>query len=454
MKASHTLTPVFDEPNLVSHAGLAPVLALAERAGLSSLVAEHVTVGSPNIPVKARTVVAGMLAGADSIDDLDVLRAGSTAKAVGAVRAPSTMGTFLRKFTHGHVLQLEGVARRLLAGQASLVPGLLGSEGLVRVDLDDTIRQVHGYQKQAAAYGYSGVRGLNAIIATVSTDDSAPVVAGFGLRRGNVRSGENADWHLGRTLSTVWQIAPGRQVIVRADSAFCTCDTVHAALQAGAWFSVTIPQWKSVISAIGAIPEDGWEPIHYPHAIRDPDTGAWISDAEVAEAPFTAFVGRKKAEHIACRLVVRRVKRLNENAKTGQGTLFETWRYHAFITNSTLDTAGADKEHRQHAIIEQVIEELKNGPLAHLPSGKFTANQAWLAFSVIAFNISRTAAVAAGTAKARMGTLLRTITATPARIAVHSRRIVMHLPEKWPWQENWAQLWAAATGSPPGTATT
>lgn len=451
MTASHTLSPVFDDPNLVSHAGLVPVLRLAERAGLSELVVKCVTVPSPNAPVKVRTVVAGMLAGADSIDDLDVLRSGSTAKAVGPVRAPSTMGTFLRKFTHGHVLQLEALARKLLVNTAAIVPGLVGSQGLVRVDLDDTIREVHGYRKQAAAYGYSGVRGLNAIIAAVSAETSAPVVAGFGLRRGNVRSGANADWHLARTLSTVQQIAPGRRVIVRADSAFCTCDTIHAAADAGAWFSVTIPQWRTVAAAIGAIPENGWEAIVYPHAIRDPDTGEWISNAEVAETEFTAFVGRKKAEHVTCRLVVRRVKRLNENAKNGQETLFDTWRYHAFITNSTLSTVEADRTHRQHAIIEQVIEELKTGPLAHLPSGKFTANQAWLAFCVIAFNLSRAAAITAGMRKSRMATVLRKIIATPARVTVHARRVLLHLPQQWPWQEAWNRLWAASI-SPPGTA--
>lgn len=154
-----------------------------------------------------------------------------------------------------------------------------------------------------------------------------------------------------------------------------------------------------------------------------------------------------------CRLVVRRVKRLNTNAKQGQDTLFDTYRYHAFITNSDLGKVDADRFHRGHAIVEQVIAELKDGPLAHLPSGKFTANHAWLQFAIIAHNLSRAAATAAGLGKARMSTLLRTIIQTPARLATTGRRLVMHLPAAWHWANAWTLLWETATG-PPATATT
>ena len=204
MQASHGLAPVFDDRNLVSHAGLAPVLALAERAGLSKLIVDSSSLPIANVAVKARTVLAGMLAGADSIDDLDVLRAGGTGRVIGAVRAPSTIGTFLRAFRHGHVLQLGKVNRLLLRRLIAGVPALMGTPGgLVMVDMDDTIREVHGYQKQAAAYGYSGVRGLNALIVTVTGQDAAPVIAEASLRRGNVRSGDNAAHHLTRALTTV-----------------------------------------------------------------------------------------------------------------------------------------------------------------------------------------------------------------------------------------------------------
>ena len=181
MRVSHVLTPVFDDPNLVSAAGLVPVLELAEQCGLSELLEEHLTIPSPNRAVKARTVIAGLLAGADDIDGLDVLRAGGMKRVVAGVRAPSTVGTFLRKTSHGHVLQLGAVNRALLEGLACHVPSLTGSSSLVLLDLDDTIREVHGYQKQGAAYGYCGVRGLNAMVAAVSTDHSLPVGVSDGL---------------------------------------------------------------------------------------------------------------------------------------------------------------------------------------------------------------------------------------------------------------------------------
>lgn len=454
MKACHGVVPVFDEVNLVSAAGLVPVLELAESAGLSAAIGAAVTLPVANAAVKLRTVVAGMLAGADSIDDLDVLRSGGTARVLGPVRAPSTIGTFLRSFTHGHVLQLHAANRHLLAGLAGKVPGLISGDDLVFVDVDDTIREVHGYQKQGAGFGYSGVRGLNALIATVSTPSSAPMIAECSLRRGATRSGKGADWHLTRALGqTAALTGPGRQVWVRGDSAFATAKNVHAAISAGAWFSFTIPAWPTVTKAISQIPADAWTPIKYPNAIRDEETGEWISEAEVAEADFTAFVSKKSDQRVHCRLVVRRVKRLNDKAGIRQGELFTVYRHHAFITNTTLDKIDADAVHRGHAIVEQVIAELKAGPLAHLPSGKHTANAAWLALAVIAFNISRTAAVAAGTPTARMATLLRTIIATPARLATTGRRLIMHLPTQWPWRNAWTNLWATAT-SPPYRATT
>ncbi|WP_336627606.1 MULTISPECIES: IS1380 family transposase, partial [unclassified Microbacterium] len=360
-----------------------------------------------------------------------------------------TVGTFLRQFTHGHVLQLGKVNRVLLRRLIGDLPTLAGTAGgLVMVDMDDTIREVHGYRKQAAAFGYSGVRGLNALIVTVTGQDAAPVIAEASLRRGNVRSGAGAAHHLARALGTVRQVAPDRRALTRADSAFCTHENVTTAIKHGAWYSFTIPQWPTVQRAIAGIDEAAWTRIEYPNAVRDEDTGEWISDAEVAEAPFTAFVSHPKAEHVHARLIVRRVKRLNSNAQHGQDTLFDTYRYHAFITNSDLTKVDADRFHRGHAIVEQVIAELKAGPLGHLPSGRFTANAAWLQFAVIAHNLSRAAATAAGMRRARMATLLRTIVHTPARLAHTGRRLVIHLPAAWPWATAWTRLWDTATSPP------
>jgi len=442
---------VFDEPNLVSGAGLVPVLELAESAGLTALLGGLVSVPVPNVAVKARTVIAGMLAGADSIDDVDVLRSGGTARVMSGVRAPSTVGTFLRSHKHGHVLQLARVNRRLLTGLAGRVPGLVGAEGVVFLDLDDTVREVHGHQKEGVGYGYTKVRGLNALFATISTTSSAPVIAEFSLRRGSTRSGKSADWFTARALTTIGAISPGQKVLVRGDSAFCTSKHVHAVLRGGAWFSFTIQQWPTVTAAIRQIPEVAWTPIVYPRAVRDEQTGELISEAEVAEIRFTAFTSKRKAAQVQCRLVVRRVKRL-QPTPAEKTTPSEAWRYHAFITNSTLSTVDADVQHRHHAIIEQTIAELKGGPLAHLPSGRFHANAAWVALACITFNIARATAVAAGTATARMATVQRTLINVPARIASTARQLVLHLPARWPWQHAWTRLWATATSPPtPGT---
>lgn len=457
MKPSHTIRPVFDESNLVSAAGLVPALRLAESAGLYGLL-EGVTVPSPNAGVKTASVVGGMLAGADSIDDLDLLRHGGMGRVFAGVRAPSTLGTFLRSFTHGHVQQLDKISGGLLAGLARQVPALVSSgaraEDIAFVDVDDTIREVHGYAKQAAAYGYSGVRGLNVQLATLSTDVAAPVIVRARLRRGNVASHTGAGQLLAQAIGTARTAGVSGQVLCRADSAYYGHAFVATALRHGAWFSVTVrmnPQAKAAIAGIG---EDAWTPIRYPHAVWDEAEQRWVSDAEVAEVPFVAFTRRRKAEHVSCRLIVRRVRRLQPLAGDGseQGELFATYRHHAFITNSDLDTIEADQRHRGHAIVEQVIAELKDGPLAHLPSGKYAANAAWVAMATIAFNIARAAAVAADMATARWATLRRKIINVPARIAATGRRLILHLPTRWPWAEHWTALHTAATGPPPTTA--
>ena len=178
MKASHKVTPVFDHPNLVGSAGLVPAMLLAQSAGLHHLATEHLEVTSPNAAAKTTGIVAGMVAGADSIDDLDVLRHGAMPRLFAGLRAPSTLGTYLRTFTQGQIAQLDAVASRFLAALAGLVTGLLAGatdgdgQGIAFLDVDDTIRQVHGYAKQGAAYGYSGVKGLNAQLAIISTRSS------------------------------------------------------------------------------------------------------------------------------------------------------------------------------------------------------------------------------------------------------------------------------------------
>lgn len=459
MKPSHTIRPVFDDPNLVSASGLVPALRLAESAGLPALLEGQLSVAAPNAAVKTTSVVGGMLAGADSIDDLGLLRHGGMHRLFDGVRAPSTLGTFLRSFTHGHVQQLDAVCGRLLAGLTGLVPGLLaGSDtagGMAFIDVDDTIREVHGYAKQAAAYGYSRVRGLNVQLATVCTPVAAPVIARARLRRGNTASAAGAGRLLAQAIGTARAAGVGAPILCRADSAYYGWAFVGTAIRHGTWFSVTARMDPKVKAAIAGIADAAWQTIQYPQAVYDETERRWVSDAEVTEVPFVAFTGRRKAEHVTCRLIVRRVKRLQPPAGDGseQGELFAAHRHHAFITNSTLTAVEADARHRDHAIVEQVIAELKDGPLAHLPSGSYAANAAWVACAVIAFNIARAAAVAAGMAKARWASLRAKVINVPARIAATGRRLVLHLPTHWPWAQGWTALHALATG-PPDPATT
>jgi hypothetical protein len=459
MRLSHS-RPVaavtFDEPNLVSAAGLVPVLRLAQHAGLGSLADELLSVPTDkgaNAGGKVTALVAGMVAGADSIDDMALLRHGGMRTLFDQPYAPSTLGSFLRAFTFGHVRQLDAVCSRLLAGLAARTPLLAGIDGRVLVDVDDTIIEVHGYAKQGAGFGYSGVRGLNALLATVTTAGGVPVIVGQRLRKGSCGSPRGARRLVRDALAVVRSLRSaeaGGRMLLRADSAFYGAPTIGAAVRAGAQVSVTVRMTPNVKVAIATIDEAAWTPIEYPDAIYDEQAGRWISRAEVAEVAFTAFASRKPTEQVPGRLVVRRIPDLNRPANPDQVSLFELWRFHAFFTTSELDTVTADKTHRQHAIIEQVNADLKNSALAHLPSGKFTANSAWLVCAVMAFNLTRAAASLAGgqLAKATTATIRRTLVTVPARVASSGRRLHMHLPVAWPWQHHWTELFIRTCGPP------
>ena len=463
--APAAVSAVFDDPNLVSAAGLVPMLRLARSAGLDELARERLSVPTDkgaNAAAKVMALVAGMLAGADSIDDMNLLRHGGMGRLFDRTYAPSTLGSFLREFRFGHVRQLDAVASRVFANLAVDAPLLRAGDGeRVMVDLDDTIIEVHGYQKQGAGFGYSGVRGLNALLATASTTSSAPVILAQRLRQGKTGSPKGAARIVGDALATLRRTsaATGARPLLRADSAFYGHATVGTAIKAGADVSVTVRMDPAVKAAIATIPDDAWEMIEYTDAIRDETTGQLISKAEVAEVPFTAFRSRKKAEQVAGRLVVRRIPDLNPR-QVEQPTLFDVYRHHAFFTTTAkevMDTVAADKTHRRHAIIEQVHADLKAGPLAHLPSGVFTANSAWLVIAVIAFNLTRAAGLVADRAgrlaRATTATIRRTLIHVPARLARSARRITLHLPEAWPWQTAFDRLFTA-THAPPPTVTT
>jgi len=433
-------------------------MALAHRAGLADLVSSTLTLkaeGSANAYLKVPALVAGMVAGADSIDDMDLLRHGGMGRLFTGIRAPSTLGTFLRTFTFGHVRQLDAVASRFLTALAKNAPILPGVGQVCYVDIDDTIKATHGYAKQGAGYGYTGVKGLNALLAIVSTPTSAPVIAATRLRRGGTNSARGAARLVTDALNTAKACGAAGLVTVRADSAYYGHDVIAAARRGGARFSVTARMNPAVATAISSIPESAWTPIHYPNAIWDHDEQRFISDAQVAEVPFTAFTSRRKAERISARLIVRRVKRLNpKSVPQGQGELFAAYRHHGVFTDSPMTMLQAETDHRDHAIVEQAIADLKASALAHLPSGSFAANSAWLVLAAIAFNLTRAAGTLASVfhTKATTATIRRQLINVPARLASSARRLVMHLPKDWPWQDGWDGLFNAACG-PPAPAT-
>jgi hypothetical protein len=453
----------FDDPNLVSRAGLVPVMALAQRAGLGSLVAGHVRIGrrcGVNAHLKVACLVAGMIAGADSIDDMDLLRHGAMPALFGGIRAPSTLGSFLRSFTWGNVLQVEKVSRLLLAELARGAPLLPGKDTVAFVDIDSMQKRVYGHAKQGAAFGHTKiqgksllVRGLNALAATISTPLAAPVIGATRLRGGGAASCRGAASFATASVAAARSAGCSGTLVARADSAFYSAAFTGAARRAGAFFSVTVRMDPKVKAAITAIEEAAWTPIRYPRAVWDDQLRAWVSDAQVAETGYTAFTS-KKGQAITARLIVRRVKDLNAQA-AGQGELFPAWRYHAIFTDSPFETIQAEEHHRGHAQVEQVFADLIDGPLAHLPSGSFPANAAWLACAAISHNLLRAAGSLASLAcaRARAATLRRDLIHVAARTARHGRgHITLHLPGAWHRQTEWMNLFQAATGPPAAAA--
>jgi Transposase DDE domain group 1 len=450
----------FDDPHLVSRAGLVPVAALAQRAGLAELVTEQVRPGGPcgvNAPVKIVCLVAGMIAGADSIDDMDLLRHGAMGELFGGIRAPSTLGSHLRSYTWGNVRQLEAANRQLLAELARRAPLLPGKDVLAFVDVDSMQKRVYGHRKQGAAFGHTKiqgksllVRGLNALAAVVSTPLAAPVIAATRLRGGNAASGRGAAGFAAGAVAAARAAGCAGTIVVRMDSAYYAARVIAAIRRSGARFSVTVPLHLKVRAAIAAIPEDGWTAIRYPRAIWDDQLRAWVSDAEVAEVPYTAFAS-KTGQAVTARLLVRRVRDLNRQAAEGQDELFPAWRYHAVFTDSPFELVQAEEQHRGHAVVEQVFADVTDGPLAHLPSGSFAANAAWLTCAAIAHNLLRAAGSLASLAyaKARGATLRRDLIDVAVRIARHGRgHITLHLPERWHREQQWMALFEAACGPP------
>ena len=410
-----------------------------------------------NADLKIGCLVAGMAAGADSIDDMDLLRHGAMPDLFGGVRAPSTLGSFLRSFTWGNVRQLERAGRELLAELARRAPLLPGADQLAFVDVDSMQRRVYGRQKQGTAFGHTKiqgktvlVRGLNALAATICTPQAAPVIAATRLRGGSANTARGAASFTGEAISTARAAGCTATIVARADSGLYGAAFTSACRRAGAYFSVTARMDPAVKAAIASIPEDAWTPIRYPRAIWDDQLRAWVSDAEVAEIPYTAFAS-KKGQAVTARLIVRRVRDLNPKAAEGLGELFPVWRYHPVFTDSPFGLVQAEAQHRDHAVVEQVFADWTDGPMAHLPSGSFAANAAWLTLAAISGNLVRAAGclASAAHARARGATIRRDLIDVAARTARRGRgHLVLHLPAYWHREAEWLSLFEAACGPP------
>jgi hypothetical protein len=460
---SHSLDKtraVFDDPNLLAHAGLAPLMALADRAGLPDLLA-GVRPGGPcgsGAATKVSCLIGGMAAGADSIDDMDLLRDGAMETLFGGVRAPSTLGSHLRSYAWGNVRQLDKAHRGLtaaLAGESRLLPG---REALTFIDIDSTQKRVYGYEKEGAAFGHAKiagksllVKGLNPLISVISTPLAAPVLGPARLRGGSAGSARGAAGLAAEAIGTARECGCTGKILVRMDSAYYNAAVIATIRRNKAHFSVTVPMNSSIRAAIASIPDDAWTAIEYPQAIWDDQLDCWVSDAEVAETGYAAFTSKKKSEQVTARLIVRRVRAKNEKAAEGMDELFPVWRHHAVFTDSPFELVQAEGQHRDHAIVEQVIADLYAGPLAHLPSGHFGANAAWLVIAAMAHNLLRAAGTLAGRrhAKARTATIRRDLVTMAARTARHGRgSLTLHLPAGHHREQAWQNLWTETCGPP------
>ncbi len=425
----------FDDERLVADAGLLLPATLATHLGLRELVDAQLDLGSApgraHVGDKLFSLVMSALAGGDCIDDANALRAGATGRVLGCtLKAASTLGTFLRSFRWGHVRQLDAVSRQLLvrAWAAGAGPG----PEPFTIDLDSTICETYGLQKQGALHhGYTGVRGYHPLLAVAAGTGDVLMAR---LRGGNANTARGAAHFLTETVGRVREAGASGALTMRADSGFYAHAVVAACRRLKTRFSITVRLNPPLHSVIEAIPEANWTPIPY-----------WMEGgADVAETTYTPFANTRDA--VACRLIVRRTR----PTPGSQLALFATYHYHAFITDREGETLALEADHRQHAEIENAIRDLKYGVgLNHLPSGKFAANGAWLAVQVIAHNLARwTARLGLKEGIVTTKTLRRRLFSLPGRLTRSARRVTLHLPARWPWAVNFTAALAALRAIP------
>ena len=426
----------FDDHRLVANAGLLLPAILALRLGLGEVVERYLDLsnapGRANTGDKLLTLVASALAGGDCIDDADALRSGGTARVLGwVVKAPSTLGTFLRSFRWGHVRQLDRVSRELLA--RAWAAGAGPGEDPLTIDLDSTICETYGLGKEGARqHGYTGQRGYHPLLAVAAGTGEVLMAR---LREGRANTARGAAHLLRETVSRVRYAGATGQLTVRADSGFYTHGVVQVCRKTGVRFSITVRQHQSLRNLIEAIPESDWRPIPY-----------WMEGAaDVAETVYTPF--RTEPDAAPVRLIVRRVR----PTPGSQLALFANYSYHACITDRDGDTLQLEADHRRHAEIENAIRDLKYGVgLNHLPSGRFAANGAWLAVQVMAHNLARwTARLGLGEQIVTTKTLRRRFLSLAGRITRKARQLILHLPRRWPWESQFVSALARLRAIPP-----
>ena len=425
----------FDDHRLVSNAGLILPSTLAWHLGLPQLVDRHLDLGrapgGANTGDKIMTLVASALAGGDCIDDADVLRAGRTARVLGGtVKAPSTLGTFLRSFRWGHARQLDRVSRELLA--RAWAAGAGPDDAPFTIDLDSTICATYGLAKEGARqHGYTGQRGYHPLLAVAAGTGDVLMAR---LREGRANTARGAAHFLRETVGRVRYAGASGPLIVRADRGFYTHAMVSTCRETNVRYSITIRQHQSLRNLIEAIPEADWMPIPY-----------WMDGAaDVAETTYIPFESAPDAAPV--RLIVRRVK----PTPNSQLALLVDYSDHGFITDRDGDTLELEADHRRHAEIENAIRDLKYGVgLNHLPSGRFAANAAWLAIQVMAHNLARWAArIGLGEQLVTTKTLRRRFFSIAGRLTRSARRLTLHLPQRWPWETQFSYALARVRAIP------
>ena len=400
----------FDDERVVSDAGVMLVATLAGRLGIEALAGGLVRLrrdrpGAANCGRKVIALLYAMVLGADSVDDTGVLRAGRTGRLLGGwVPAPSTLGTFLRAFTFGHVRQLDALLGQAIerAWKAGAGPG----DGRLVVDVDSFVGEVCGRLKQGAAYGYTHLLGYHPILATRA--DTREVLH-IRLRKGSVNTQKGIRRFCDELIARVERAGATGVKLLRADSGFWNTKVFERLEKAGWRYSIGVRMIKTIRTAVEAIDEDAWQIIDYP------DEG----EAQIAE---TVYGGR--------RLIVRRTRLLGAQAE-----LWPDWRHFAFLTNRDENIALVEAEHREHAVVEQVIADLKDQALAHFPSGHFHANAAWTVLGALAHNLLRWTQLLGlpDTTVRAARTLRRRLLSIAGRLTRHARGWTLHLPARWPW---------------------